>query len=265
MRGAVDLLSRAPYDNVYLQWLIESGESAPNATLNVALTPDGEMCGVAYEGAQLVLAGDDAAIRAFALTLGKKSPQPRMIVSPRPLVELFWSIAKGHFPVPSAIRRSQPVYALVRADLVTHAGEPGIARATSAEAGEIVREAARMAARELMGGGDPERIDPVFRARTEARIEAGRVWRYRLADGKLVFQCDIGSFTAQTAQVQGVWTPLDARGRGYATRGFAAICDRLLDEHPSLCLFVNDFNREAIALYERVGFKRAGEFASVLF
>jgi predicted GNAT family acetyltransferase len=54
------------------------------------------------------------------------------------------------------------------------------------------------------------------------------------------------------------------RGRGYATRGLAAICDHLLDEHPSLSLYVNDFNAPAIALYERVGFERVGTFASII-
>jgi hypothetical protein len=35
--------------------------------------------------------------------------------------------------------------------------------------------------------------------------------------------------------------------------------------HPTLSLYVNDFNEPAIALYERVGFRRAGEFATLLF
>jgi RimJ/RimL family protein N-acetyltransferase len=256
------LLSRAPYDNVYLQWLIESGETAPNSAIFVVRNGTGEISGVAYEGPQIVLAAnDDAAIAAFAGALGKNGA-PRMIVSPRRTVEYFWKLAERNFPAPSAIRTSQPVYALVRADLVAHPA-PGVGRATRAEADETVREAARMASREL--GGDSERIDPVFRARVEARIEAGRAWRYRLADGKLAFQCDVGPFSAQTAQLQGVWTPLALRSSGHATRGLATICDRLFDEYPSLCLFVNDFNQAAIALYERVGFKRAGEFASILF
>ena len=250
---------------MYLQWLIESGETAPNSALFVARDNAGDICGVAYEGPQIVIAAnDDATIDRFAGALGQNGA-PRMIVSPRPIVERFWKLGKPRFPAPSAIRESQPVYALVRADLAKAPPEPGVARASISEAAEIVREAARMSSRELLDGRDPERIDPAFRARTEARIEAGRVWRYRLADGKLVFQCDIGSFSAQTAQLQGVWTPPLARGRAHATHGLIAICDLLLAEYPSLCLFVNDFNAAAIALYERVGFKRSGEFASILF
>jgi predicted GNAT family acetyltransferase len=103
-----------------------------------------------------------------------------------------------------------------------------------------------------------------LRRRTRDLIDAGAFWRYRVG-GRLVYQCNVGSQTAQTAQLQGVWTPLAERGRGYARRGMAAICDFLLDEHPTLCLYVNDFNLAAIELYERVGFTRAGEFSTLFF
>jgi predicted GNAT family acetyltransferase len=53
------------------------------------------------------------------------------------------------------------------------------------------------------------------------------------------------------------------RGYGHAPRGMSEICNRLLDEHPTLCLYVNDFNTAATALYERLGFARVGEFQSI--
>jgi len=76
--------------------------------------------------------------------------------------------------------------------------------------------------------------------------------------------CNVGSASTATAQLQGVWSPPDMRGRGFGSRGLAAICDHLLDEYPTLCLYVNDFNAPAIALYDRVGFERAGEFSTIL-
>jgi predicted GNAT family acetyltransferase len=76
---------------------------------------------------------------------------------------------------------------------------------------------------------------------------------------------NIGARTEQTTQLQGVWTPPNLRGRGYATQGMAAICARLLESTPTLSLYVNDFNEKAIALYERLGFAAAGELATYIF
>ena len=139
---------------------------------------------------------------------------------------------------------------------------PTSALATLAELDEIVPHSARMIAGEV--GGDPRDANADFRGRTARIVERGWWWRYRV-DGALAFQCNVGSAAFGTAQLQGVWTPPEMRGHGYATRALGAICDRLLDEYATLCLYVNDFNTSAIALYERVGFARIGEFQTVLF
>ena len=34
---------------------------------------------------------------------------------------------------------------------------------------------------------------------------------------------------------------------------------------PTVSLYVNDFNTAALAVYERVGFRRVGTYATVLF
>jgi hypothetical protein len=86
-----------------------------------------------------------------------------------------------------------------------------------------------------------------------------------MVDNELRFQCNIGARTPVTAQIQGVWTPPALRGRGYATLALAATARRLLASNPTVSLYVNDFNTEAIALYERIGFTRVGELATYLF
>jgi predicted GNAT family acetyltransferase len=92
-----------------------------------------------------------------------------------------------------------------------------------------------------------------------------RLWWVGTTDQRLCFFCNIGPWSAQTTQLQGIWTPPSMRGRGLATASLAAICDRLLDTTPTLSLYVNDFNEAAIALYRRVGFEHVGDFQTLLF
>src|SRR4029078_3817484 len=67
------------------------------------------------------------------------------------------------------------------------------------------------------------------------------------------------------AQVSGVYTPPEHRGRGYATRGLAEQCMRLFERSRHVCLFVNDFNAPALALYRRLGFRVIASWASAFY
>ncbi len=258
---ALAYLAQRPFDNVYVSWLIATKQVARG---DVAIWRDdaGSIAGLCYFGLQVVPFGDDPqALEAFGLR-ARRATATRMIVGPRPAVEAVWEFARTAFRVPSAIRRSQPLYRLERAELAFSRTDADVGLASLTELDEIASHSARMIAGE--NGGDPRRASADFRGRTARIITAGWWWRYRIA-GRLAFMCNVGSATAQTAQVQGVWTPPEMRGAGHATRALGAICDHLLDEHPTLCLYVNDFNTPAIALYERVGFRRIGEFATILF
>jgi RimJ/RimL family protein N-acetyltransferase len=259
---ALAYLAQSPFDNVYVGWLIGSGRL--NRGAEVALWRDDceRIAGASLCGPQIVLCGETAeAIDEFA-DASKRTHSVRMIVGPRVAVERFWARSRARFPEPAVFRSSQPVYMLDRASLRFGRDDADVARATLAELDEIVPNSAQMIAGEI--GGDPHNATAAFRERTQRLIEHGWWWRYRVDDA-LAFMCNVGSAAFGTAQLQGVWTPPQMRGRGYATRALGAICDRLLDEHASLCLYVNDFNAPAIALYERVGFTRSGEFQTILF
>jgi RimJ/RimL family protein N-acetyltransferase len=259
----LDYLASAPYDNVFVEWLIRSrAHRRDDAFVSVFRGGSGALEGVCYFGRQIVPhARSEAAVDAFA-SRAKSARTPVMIVGPRPEVERFWAKGRQHFPAPRAQRRSQPVYALDRAHLRGSRADAPVARAELADLEEINRNSAAMFEREI--GGLPGVLPSQHLERTRRILESGWWWRYSV-DRHIVFQCNVGSQTPSTAQLQGVWTPPEDRGKGYATRALAAICDRLLDENPTVCLFVNDFNKDAIALYERVGFFRAGEFATFLF
>ena len=258
-------LARRPFDNVYVHWLIASGQIGQGGDVAIWRGDAGTVTGACYIGAQIVVCADaDEAIDAFSVR-ARAVRSPRMLVGPRRNVERLWEHAARDLPKPTATRTSQPVYALEPGrlrDAASGADELDVARATLDELDEIVPNSAEMIAGEL--GGPPHRAGTEFRGRTARIIDRGWWWRAR-AGGTLAFMCNVGSASPYTAQLQGVWSPPAMRGRGYATRALAAICARLLDEFHTLCLYVNDFNAPAIALYERVGFERVGEFQTILF
>jgi hypothetical protein len=258
---ALGYLARRPFDNVYVHWLIASGQIGRSGDVALWRSGGDGIAGVCYAGAQIVPCADvPEALDAFA-GVARRSRGARMIVGPRAAVERVWAGVRDVLPPPTAVRASQPVYALEAARLRPQADAPDVAQASLDELDEIVPNSAEMIAGEV--GGDPRRAGSEFRSRTARIIDRGWWWRSRI-DGELAFMVNVGSASPYTAQLQGVWTPPAMRGRGHATRALAAICARLLAEHPTLCLYVNDFNAPAVALYERVGFERVGEFQTIL-
>jgi len=256
-------LAQRPYDNVYVYWLLVTRQLRSGADMALWRDACGAVRGACSYGAQIVPSSDDdRALDAFGERARASVYQTRMIAGRRRDVERLWSRAATAFPKPSAVRTSQPLYAIGREDLRSTRVAADIAPATLAELDELAINSAAMIAGEM--GVDSPAIGNEFRARAARIIEAGWLWRYR-HEGKLAFMCHVGAAMPATAQLQGVWTPPEMRGRGYATRALGAICDRLLDDVPKLSLYVNDYNAPAIALYERVGFQRVGEFQTIIF
>jgi len=251
-----------PFENAFLHWVLDGGHGpyAPDE-LVIDRRRDGSVRGVIYFGAQLVVAADEpAALDAFAIET-RKYPGLRSFVGPRRAVEGLWSRVKAWHRVPSIVRERQPLYALWPQALAT-VDDADVRPARVDETALVADHSAQMIVGEL--GYDPRAQRTSFQAGVRRAIELGTWWVW-IVDGELRFQCNIGAHTPVTAQVQGVWTPPALRGRGYATRGLAAVSRALLATTPTASLYVNDFNAEAIALYERVGFVRVGELSTYLF
>jgi predicted GNAT family acetyltransferase len=55
------------------------------------------------------------------------------------------------------------------------------------------------------------------------------------------------------------------RRRGYGARGLQDLCRLLLDQVPTVCLFVRAENAPAIRLYETIGMEHVLDYRSLLF
>jgi RimJ/RimL family protein N-acetyltransferase len=256
-------LARSPYENVFLTYLIlfDSAPATRNA-IRVAIDESGNVVGVAYFGRQVAIAGSErVALEAFA-EIARAHHGERMILGPRESTMYFWSLIEPYHIPARVIRERQYVMKLDRAGLRDYEHSVVARRARIDEWTSVADNSALMIAQELEY--DPLRSSPEFTSNVRAMIDRG-LWWVAESIGRLCFYCNVGPWSPNTAQLQGIWTPPEMRGKGLATASLAAISDRLLSMTPTLSLYVNDFNEPAIALYERVGFETVGEFATLLF
>ncbi|MDE2572981.1 MAG: GNAT family N-acetyltransferase [bacterium] len=262
-RAAIlEYLERSPYENAFLAWIVGNGAHTVDAPLYAAWN-DAYVCGVIYLGPQIVISAQDDATRIALAQSMVHTHRPSLLVGSAADVACVESTARAMFGDPSAVRGFQPVYVLTPERLRSAPGAR-VRRAEAADLELVAYHAAAMTAEEL--GFDPRRGDfGAFRDGTRRNIERGWSWVW-IVDGQLRFKVSIGAVTPKTAQLQGVYTPPEYRGRGYASAGLHAVCQALFQEGGrSLSLCVNDFNSTARRLYERLGFTQQGALRTLIY
>ncbi len=261
-KAATAHLARAPYDNVFITYLVLY-DFAPGtrSRIFVAIDDAGAVRGVAYFGRQLAVSGDLEAIDAFA-ERAKRHRGERMIIGPRDAVRALWDRVHSWHAPPRLVRDRQLVMAIDREHLLPYEKVVTGRHARMDEWTVVADASAQMIAQEL--DYDPRRSGADFAANVRQMIDR-RLWWVGESYARLCFFCNIGPWCRRTAQLQGIWTPPELRGKGLATAALGAICDRLLEVTPTLSLYVNDFNKPAIALYRRVGFDHVGDYQTLLF
>lgn len=123
------------------------------------------------------------------------------------------------------------------------------------DADSVFWASARMHTEETLE--DPlERDATHFRRHVEHRIDNDRTYVWVDEMRRLTFKADISAQSRFGAQVSGVYTPPNLRGRGIATRGMRDICAALFARgYPRVTLYVNAGNEPAKRVYQKVGFE----------
>lgn len=112
-------------------------------------------------------------------------------------------------------------------------------------------------------GNDPLKADPEgFRQRVLRRIRRGQVWILTL-QGKVVFKAEIITRTPEVVYLEGIYVRNEERGKGHGVRSMRQLGHILLKEASALCVFVNQSNHAAQALYRKAGYQAVGHYDTI--
>jgi GNAT superfamily N-acetyltransferase len=220
---------------------------------------EGSLEGVALIGEITLLeARAEAALAAFA-RLAQGHPNIHMVMGEREKIGAFWRHYAGAGQAPRLFCREM-LFEL-RWPVGVRAPVPGLRTATPDDLEAVVAVHAGMALAE--SGVNPLEVDPEgFRRRCARRVEQGRVWVW--ADGKrVIFKADVISETSEVIYLEGLYVNPEERGRGNGLRCLSQLSRELLARARSLCLLVNEQNREAQALYRRCNFQLRGSYDTI--
>jgi ribosomal protein S18 acetylase RimI-like enzyme len=178
-------------------------------------------------------------------------------------------LALGASERPTAADEPENLYALTLAELVvppllSRAGIE-LRRPTAAELDGVLTEFRINYHVEALGAEAGPALAQQAREEVRGLARDERAWLL-LDHGRPVAFTGFNTRTRGVAQVGGVWTPPELRGRGYAR---AAVAGSLLAERAAgttrSVLFTGRANSAAIRAYRALGFETIGEFALVLF
>lgn len=260
-KGALEFLQRDPLINVYLiSRLLEERTLA--ATQIAVARYNGVIVLVASLATNIVLAGDpsissditDTAIALVADRILTRMLPVRAIISPATLVESLWNIIRTRIDPPTVVRMNQPIYAIRKR--IDYPDLTLSRYSTLRDLDQLVPACAAMHREEV--GIDPMERDAVgYRERIRELVDRKRSV-IRTVDGVIATKCEYSAVTADTVQLMGVWTHPHYRRRGLSRELLREVCGHLFHKSKTVTLFVNDFNRPAIGLYESLGFRRIG-------
>ncbi|MDV6012780.1 GNAT family N-acetyltransferase [Haloechinothrix sp. LS1_15] len=223
----------------------------------------GRLQGLCFAGPNLIpLSGTPAILRSFAERALSRARMCSSVVGPAEQVLGIWEELVSEWGPPRDVRSPQPLLALQRPPAVRC--DPQVRRVMPHELDRYLPAAVAMFREEV--GVDPRAggNGMNYRTRVAELIQSGRAFA-RFERGQVVYKAEIGALSSRVGQIQGVWVHPDRRGEGIGTAGTAAVASVLVRELArTASLYVNAYNSPALAVYDKIGFRRVGEYATVL-
>lgn len=258
------LIARDPVASVFIGSRLEAGILNPARSGVLWGWPAAKPTALLHLGANLVpLSADPEALPAFVEAAGRRRTS-QSIVGPADLAWPLWQALCERWGTPYSqvreVRRRQPLMATSAPPRIP--ADRRVAPITPRDFESYFQASVAMYREEV--GADPVADGSGYRSYCRWLVDTGRAFGI-VVDGEVIFKSDIGASYGPVAQIQGVWLRPDHRGQGIAAAAMAAVTEYVLADFATASLYVNDFNIRAIRAYQRVGFDKVGEFATILY
>jgi predicted GNAT family acetyltransferase len=258
----LDFLSARPIHTVLMASMVrDNGLLSPQnrGSFYACRSRQGELEGVALVGHVTVLeARTEAALSAFA-RLTRHCLNTHLIRGEHEMMNRFWNYYANAGQEPRRIASEL----LFEQREVLPESEPvdDLRPATLNDLDHVLKINAAMAFRE--GGTSPLNRDPSgFRQRTARRIERNRVWVWA-RDEKLIFKADVIAQTPEVVYLEGVHVDAEERMKGYGRRCMTQLARLLMTRSKSICLTINQQNKNALAFYAKAGYQFHSNYETI--
>lgn len=126
---------------------------------------------------------------------------------------------------------------------------------------QVITASLEMHEEEVQSPNTDDDVDALMRSSYQ-KVREGRVWVLMDPNGALIFKASTSLANDLIAQIEGVWTHPEARGRGIATRCMAQLCNELFEAYNVLSLTVATDNHPAMRVYEKLGFEKVAAWCT---
>jgi len=258
----VEFLAHRPIHTVFMASLIrDNGLLSPHnrGSFYAGRDRSGLLEGVALTGhATVIEARTENSLVCFA-RLARNCLNAHLIRGEQETIHSFWEHYADSGQEPRLICREMLFEQRVPVPPTENVDD--LRPATLSDLDKVLAVNASMAFDE--GGINPMKRDPGgFRNRTARRIEQGRVWVW-IQGNRLIFKADVVGDTPEVAYLEGVHVHAEERRQGYGLRCLSTLSSILLERSQSICLTVNETNKNALKFYERAGYQFHSHYETI--